>query len=277
MPAMADALTRLPDRSVLALTGPDTIALLERLVTHNTADWPAGEARYGALLTPQGKVIADYIALRTEDGVLLDVAAGALPDLEKRLKLFRLRADVAVAAADDIAVYVTPSREGSFSDPRCNALPQRLLAAPGLDAPGDPAAYDALRVAHAVPEWGRDFTAAEVFPSDINMDRMSGVDLKKGCFVGQEVVSRMHRRGNIRRRTLALEAAGAAPGDTVEAGAPLGDINSAADGRALARLRIDRLAKALASDQAITVSGAPANLHLPDWLSAEMDAMLADG
>ena len=86
----------LPHRSVLALTGPDTLALLERLVTCNTTGWTPGEARYGALLTPQGKIIADFLALRTEDGVLLDVHTDALGDLAKRLKLFRLRAKVEI-------------------------------------------------------------------------------------------------------------------------------------------------------------------------------------
>ncbi|MEM7767015.1 MAG: folate-binding protein [Pseudomonadota bacterium] len=303
---MATPYTYLPDRAVLALTGPDTIALLERLVTHSTANWTPGENRYGALLTPQGKIIADYLALRTALGVLLDVASNALADLHKRLTLFRLRADVTLTPRDDLFVIAgtDPADHGPrpisgtahvLVDPRY--LGGRLRAFATQDEwqgwhGGHPAEstrplpdYHADRIANAVGEWGSDFAAAQVFPADINMDKMTGVDLQKGCFVGQEVVSRMHRRGNIRRRTVALTSTGSGsgtgsgidltPGTPIQAETPIGEITSVEGPRALARIRIDRLARA--DSNALTVNGAPVQLHIPDWLAAEMAALSADG
>jgi len=288
---MATPYAYLPQRAVLSLTGPDTLALLERLVTHNTSGWSPGETRYGALLTPQGKVIADYLGLRTAEGVLLDVAREALEDLARRLTLFRLRADVEIAPRPDLFVLagLEPAPEGPrpvsgaahvLLDPRYRGGRLRALANEAEWSSwhgGHPAEvsrplpdYHEDRIRHAVAEWGTDFTAAEVFPSDINMDRMGGVDLKKGCFVGQEVVSRMHRRGNVRRRTVAIEAEGGdlAPGLALEAETPVGEITSVEGRRAIARVRTDRLARA--GVDGVTVGGRPVHLTLPDWLCEEM-------
>ena len=264
----------LPDRSVLVLDGPDTIALLERLVTNNTKAWETGEARYGALLTPQGKIIADFIAHRTDTGAHLDVATHAVGDLSNRLKLFRLRAKVEIDCIGKLAVAIDDSAP---ADPRSADLPGRLIveigSAPDLSA----ADWDAIRIPAGVAEWGRDYTGAEVFPWEINMDRMNGVDLKKGCFVGQEVVSRTHRKGKIRKRTVVIEGANLQPGSDVMATTSLGTITSATPTHALARLRIDRLAKAEADDVSLSVDEKPVRLIKPDWLAIEMAASLPDG
>ena len=230
--------TLLP-RAIVSLTGPETITLLERLVTNRTDDWAAGEERYGALLTPQGKVIADYQALRTADGVDLNVDQGIAEAFAKRLKMFRLRADVAIDVSENAAALFET---------------------------------DAARIKAGRPLQGVDFDTAQVFPAEINMDQLGGVALNKGCFVGQEVVSRMHRRGNIRKRTVALQVEGAAHGDTVMADAPLGEITSTADGLALARLRIDRLAAAEVAGTLIHVNEKPVTFEKPDWLQGEIAA-----
>lgn len=266
---------RLPARAVIALDGPDTLALLERLVTHNTQDWDEGETRYGALLTPQGKILADYLALRTGSGVLIDVAAEAAEDLAKRLKLFRLRAEVEITPRDDLAIAIDPTGQ---ADPRSDTLPRRAilpLSATTGDASED---WRKARLAAGIAEFGEDFTSAEVFPSDVNMDQLGGVDLKKGCFVGQEVVSRMHRRGNVRRRSAAMSGEGVAPGASVTAGgSTLGEITSAHDQRGLARIRIDRLAKARAQESDLLAGDEAAELNCPAWLEAEIAAQLSDG
>jgi hypothetical protein len=263
----------LPNRKILSLSGPDTITLLERLVTNHTSNWGPGEARYGALLTPQGKVIADFIALRVEDGVWLDVAESAAADLEKRLKMFRLRSDVVIAPRDDLFVAITQDgTPGQFADPRHPDLPGRTISAHKPDETCE--GYAEARMALGVPEQGADFASAEVFPADINMDHLNGVDLKKGCFVGQEVVSRMHRRGNIRRRTIALTGTGLVPGDTLMATSPLGEVTSVSGARALARVRIDRFARAEADGQAIHVNDNPVKIAKQDWLVSEMAASL---
>lgn len=265
----------LPYRAVLSLSGPDTIALLERLVTNTTTEWATGEARYGALLTPQGKIIADFIALRTDDGVVMDVHESALEDFTKRLKLFRLRADVAIEAQPESAVFLD---DEGVPDPRSDALPARRIAARDSEAHEDNTAYHTARIGAGVPEFGFDFAGSEVFPSDVNMDRLDGVDYSKGCFVGQEVVSRMYRRGKIRKRTLAVSGEGLAPGEALMAGAAsIGEVTSVSGGQGLARLRTDRLAKARATGEPLTVDDAPVSLSLPDWLEAEITAQLADG
>ncbi len=266
---------RLPARTIIALEGPDTLALLERLVTNNTHDWAGGEARYGALLTPQGKLVADYLALRTGSGVLIDVAAAGAEDLARRLKLFRLRAEVEITPRDDLAIALDPAGHG---DPRSDDLPARTILPAGETAGDASADWRKVRLAAGIAEFGEDFTSAEVFPSDINMDQLGGVDLKKGCFVGQEVVSRMHRRGNVRRRTMAISGEGVAPGASVTAGgSTLGEITSAQDNRGLARIRIDRLAKARAQEIALEAGGVVAELQLPAWLEEEVAAQMPDG
>ena len=262
---------RLPDRAILSLTGPDTLALLERTVTHTVGSWDEGKARYGALLTPQGKIIADYIAHRTAHGVSIDVHQDAADDLLKRLKMFRLRS--AVEIVRDEALVSAINVEG-VPDPRSASLPRRSIAKPGEAADPLPR-WDALAIAAGVPEWGRDYRAAEVFPTDINMDLFGGIDYKKGCFVGQEVASRMKRKGLIRKRTVRLRGTGLEAGAEVRAGESLiGTITSAVGDEALALLRTDRFAKSLNDKQPVTVNGAPAEIDAAPWLIAEVKAHL---
>jgi folate-binding protein YgfZ len=262
---------RLPDRAIISLTGPDTLALLERTVTHTVADWAAGTARYGALLTPQGKVIADYIAHRSADGVRIDVHEEAADDLVKRLKMFRLRAAVEIARDDALVSAIDVN---GTPDPRSGKLPGRSIVAAGEAAEPLPR-WDALAIAAGVPEWGRDYRAAEVFPTDINMDLMNGVDYRKGCFVGQEVASRMKRKGLIRKRTVRVRGAALAAGAEVRAGAGLiGTVTSAAGSDGLALIRTDRFAKSIMAKEAVTVNGAPAEIEGAPWLIAEVKAHL---
>jgi len=167
------------------------MALLERLVTNATTEWQTGETRYGALLTPQGKIIADFLALRVEDGVWLDVAKDHAADLAKRLKMFRLRSAVEIHVREDLSVYAglsagadlpsaMPELVQSCSDPRFPDGRLRLMTADrDLAATGTLPQYHADRIAHAVPEQGTDFGAAEVFPSDINMDLLGGVAFRR--------------------------------------------------------------------------------------------------
>jgi len=265
---------RLPQRTLIRLSGPDTLALLERTVTNRVQDWAAGEARYGALLTPQGKIISDYTALKTDDGVLLDVHEDAAENLMKRLKMFRLRAAVEIGVDETLAPVI---REDAPADPRSPALPGRVympVAEAGERLAG--ADWRARAIAAGVPEWGADYRAAEVFPTDINMDVMGGVDYRKGCFVGQEVASRMKRRGKIRKRTLPVEGEALEAGADILASAPIGTVTSVAGGIGLALVRTDRLAKALAEGAALTCSGAPVTFDLPEWAQAEIKALASE-
>ena len=262
----------LPNRAIIRLTGPDMLHLLGRTVTHSVDNWQTGEMRYGALLTPQGKGIADYLAMLALENIYIDVHAEAADDLEKRLKMFRMRNDVAIDRLTGDVVT-----EGSWIDVRSPQLPHRAITPVGVSGIDMPAGeWHAARIAAGVPEWGADYRAAEVFPTDINMDMMHGIDYKKGCFVGQEVASRMKRKGKIRKRTVKVS------GETLEAGmdilaeAPIGTVTSVAGTNGLALIRTDRLAKAEQDGKSFTCSGAPVSFDLTDWQRAEIDAHLAE-
>ncbi len=225
------------------------------------------KVRYGGLLTPQGKIIADYLATRTADGVLLDVHEDAIEDLTRRLKMFRLRSDVKIEPRDDLQVQQS---EAGPPDPRSDALPRRFLMPGGADSISE--SYHDLRIAAGVPEWGSDYRNAEVFPTDVNMDVMNGIDYKKGCFVGQEVASRMMRRGKIRKRTVLVKGENLSAGDAVMVGErPAGTITSSAGPLALALIRIDRAAGKL-----LTVNNQSVMIQSPEWLQSEFAEVLAD-
>lgn len=259
----------LADRAIISVSGADAELFLNGILTASTLELQDNAFRYGALLTPQGKVIADALITRHDDAILLDCAASAAPALVKRLTLMKLRAAVVIGPRDDLGVTVF---DGA-ADPRSPLAPRRSIDA---RRPGDdPAPYHGARIAAGLAEQGADFAGDDVFPADINMDLLNGVDFKKGCFVGQEVASRMKRRGTARRRTLkASVLAGAQPGTPVLAGDfEIGMLTSISGGAALARVRIDRLAEAEAKGEILTAAGAPVAFHHPDWLAGELAAL----
>ncbi|KCZ55040.1 hypothetical protein HY29_02185 [Hyphomonas beringensis] len=262
----------LPNRAIIRLTGPDMLHLLGRTVTHSVDNWNTGEMRYGALLTPQGKVIADYLAMLSLENIYIDVHADAADDLEKRLKMFRMRNDVAIDRLEDDVVT-----EGSWVDVRSPALPHRAITPTGMAAePMTEEDWNAARIAAGVPEWGADYRGAEVFPTDINMDMMNGIDYKKGCFVGQEVASRMKRKGKIRKRTVKISGSKLEAGADILADAPVGSITSVSGNIGLALIRTDRLAKAEQDGKTFTCNDAPVTFDLTDWQRAEVDAHLTE-
>lgn len=262
--------SRIPHRRLLSLIGPDAISLLERTVTNTVTDWPVGEQRYGALLTPQGKVIADFIAHATDpNSFLLDVHEDALNDLVKRLKMFRVRAFVEIEPELNFAVVHDPDTP---PDPRSPLLPGRKIV---LDEDaGEPMKdWDEKCIASGVPEWGRDYRAAEVFPTDINMDVFNGIDYKKGCFVGQEVASRMKRKGSIRKRTLVVEGDCIAKGTDITARSIIGTVTSVEGNKGLAVMRLDRLAKSEVEGQALMCGDAEVSLNMDasPWVEEEIE------
>lgn len=263
---------RFPNRSILRLSGPDMFALLERTVTHTVENWQDNEMRFGALLTPQGKIIAEYLALYRDGEMLLDCHESVIEDLAKRLKLFRLRADVTIEVAKEMA-----SVTGDLADPRSTALPARNIV-PSGQVEGDLADWHALRIAAGAPEQGSDFGNAEVFPTDVNMDRLGGIDYKKGCFVGQEVASRMKRKTTIRKRTFVLNCTKLHASDEVRCGGLIGEITSAEGELGLALIRLDRLTANLAKGEALTINDVPATLSLEDdsWQSQELSEFQAN-
>ena len=266
----------LPDRAVVAVSGPDALPFLQGILTCNVETLPEGEARLGALLTPQGKIQFDFLVSRSDDGFRLDVAAERVPDLVKQLGLYRLRAKVTMAADPTLGVAAawdgaeTAAETVRVRDGRLPALGERLYFAAGaFSADATEADYHAHRIGLGVPEGGRDFALSEAFPHEALMDQLGGVDFKKGCYVGQEVVSRMQHRGTARTRILPIvyrDGPAPEPGTEVTAGArSLGVTGSRAGERGLATIRLDRLGDALAAGEPVRAGGTVAGVMKPDF------------
>lgn len=263
-------LTTLPDRAVIAVTGADSHTFLQRVLTQGPEGVATGAAMFSALLTPQGKVLADlFIFDDGEGGLLFDVPASEADALLKRFTLYRMRADARIEAREDLSVIaaagelVEELRTVALSaapDPRNAQIGWRGIAPAGGPAT-DLSAYHLARIKAGAPDMGGDYGPGDVFSTDVNHDRLSGINYKKGCFVGQEVASRMHRKGGVRKRTVRLKADGMNAGDEVKIGETvLGQITSTADDHALARLRVDRLAEGLDAGGAVSVNDAPVTL-----------------
>jgi len=234
------------DRAVIEIAGPDAVSFLNGLITQQVE--PGRGPAFAALLTPQGKIVSEMIVHPDEAGRLyLDIAEAGADDLLKRLSLYKLRANVDVI--DRRGALAVALGEGS-PDPRSPDLPARAVMEGAGGAP-DPG-YDAARITAGVGELFKDYEPAELFPAHACMDWHGGVNLKKGCFIGQEVVSRMHRRGSIRKRMLPVRIEGGAPGfgaSVTAGGKTLGDIRTSHGETAIALLRIDRLDAADASPE----------------------------
>jgi hypothetical protein len=276
----------LPDRGVVKVSGDDARDFLNGLVTTDVTLLRPGLGRFGALLTPQGKITADFLITEAPSGhgggFLIDVPRALAQGLADKLGFYRLRARVAVEnLSDSLGVLAAWDGEPAikpdlaFTDPRHGALGWRILvpvelAQKAVDLIGaemlDSSAYDAHRIASGVPRGGLDFSYGDAFPHETNMDRLHGVDFDKGCYVGQEVVSRMQHRGTARTRTVRIIVDGAAPepGAVLLAGdKPVGTMGSASGDHGLALIRTDRAAAALDAGIALTAGGIAIRLAEP--------------
>jgi hypothetical protein len=280
----------LSDRGVVKVVGEDARNFLNGLVTTDVTLLRPNLGRFGALLTPQGKIMVDFLVTEAPTGhgggFLIDCPRALAQGLADKLGFYKLRAKVSienlsdnlgVLAAWDGDLSVKPDL--AFADPRNELLGWRILI-PGELAPKvadligadlvDPKAYDAHRIASSVPRGGLDFAYGDAFPHDTNMDRLHGVDFDKGCYVGQEVVSRMQHRGTARTRMIRVMLDGGAPepGAAIVAGdKPVGTMGSTAGHNGLALLRVDRVADALAEGIPLTAGGLAIRLAEPNDLS----------
>jgi folate-binding protein YgfZ len=268
----------LPDRGVVKVLGEDARSFLNGLVTTDVTELKPGFGRFGALLTPQGKIIVDFLITEVPaghgGGFLIDCPRALAPALAQKLGFYKLRAKVAVENLSDslgvIAAWGGEPRatpDLSFTDPRKAELGLRIFAPEELaqkvaDLIGadlaDSDAYEAHRIALGVPRGGLDFSYGDAFPHETNMDRLAGVDFDKGCYVGQEVVSRMQHRGTARTRTVRVRLDGPRPeaGATILAGdKPVGTMGSAVGENGLALIRTDRVSDALNSGLPLTAGG----------------------
>ncbi|MBI3699307.1 MAG: folate-binding protein YgfZ [Afipia sp.] len=276
----------LPDRGVIKVSGDDARRFLDGIVTTNVNLVRPGLARFGALLTPQGKIVADFLITEASGGqgggFLLDCAKALSKPLADRFGIYKLRAKVGVENLSD-ALGVLAVWDGepamkpdlAFADPRNEKLGWRILVPEDLAQKAaaaigaelvESSIYESHRIACGVPRGGMDFIYNDAFPHEANMDRLHGVDFEKGCYVGQEVVSRMEHRGTARTRIIKIRVDGSAPeiGATIVAGEkPVGVMGSSANGIGLALLRIDRVGDALDANLPLSAGGIPLSVADP--------------
>jgi hypothetical protein len=273
------------DRAVIKVIGDDARKFLHGLITADMLALTPGTARFCALLTPQGKIIADFFVAEAPPadggGFFLDVPRALGATLFDKLNLYKLRAKVLIEDLAEIlgvlAVWDgTPAAKYglTYADPRLPALGARLMIPPhrAADAAREIGAslvatedYEAHRIGLGVPRGGVDFAYGDAFPHEADMDQLGGIDFAKGCYVGQEVVSRIEHRGIARTRAVPIRYDGGTPenGVAITAGErQVGTMGSAARGRGIALLRLDRVAEAT---EPLTAGGVPIHLVKPDW------------
>lgn len=272
----------LDDRAVLRVSGADAKSFLQGLVTNDVARLAPAQAVYAALLTAQGKIITDFIALTDGVDILVDVAALQAEDLAARLRKFKLRAKVTVGEVNDSLAVISaleapPAGAGAIAasaDPRLAELGWRWIverqALASIDVEPEPhATYDRHRIECGVPDSIMDLRPETFFPLDCNFEELHGVDFNKGCYVGQELTARMKHRATARRRILPVAAAAALPahGTPLRLGeAVVGEMLGSQGPRGLASLRLDRLGEATSvttdDGQAIQVGRPPYTLAI---------------
>ncbi|MBY5588964.1 folate-binding protein YgfZ [Rhizobium leguminosarum] len=268
----------LKDRSLLFVSGAEAQSFLQNLITTDIIALGADEARPGALLTPQGKILFDFMIWQDGDGYMIETDAGQRDSMLKRLTMYKLRAAVTLAPSTEEGVTVSWGEDAEDSqgvrgsqgarDSRFAKAGVTLTHRPGKHGDSAEALYDALRISHGIVTSGSDFALQDAFPHDVLMDFNGGLSFRKGCYVGQEVVSRMQHRGTARRRVVTVSAATDLPGTGTEitaAGKPVGTLGSVDGGNGLAIVRIDRAGAAMAAGTPLLAGDTPVSLVLPAW------------
>jgi folate-binding protein YgfZ len=271
----------LADRGVIKVAGADATTFLHKLVTNSVQNIAPGESRFSGLLTPQGKLLFDFIVVPLpegpETGYYFDCVKEQAADLVKRVNFHKMRAKITVedvSASLGVAAFwggEAPSGiEGTvYKDMRSPDMGYRVIAAPEVLAKlAEPqeAAYEAHRVAQGVPKGGLDYVYGDTFVHDVNLDFQNGVDFKKGCYVGQEVVARVHFRKSARKRIVKVHFDGPVPasGTQIMAGeVAIGQIGSIAGSDGLATLRLDRLEEAKTAGTAVKAGDATVEAIVP--------------
>ncbi len=281
---------RLEDRAFVAVSGPDAEHFLQNILTVDLDGLGSGETRPGALLTPQGKILFDFLIARNGgDGFLLECRAATGDDFLRRLMLYRLRAKVDISKRDEGTVALWWGSGGTSSETEPEGLPSDSRAPDGAlrdrrfplvavfrsheeggSQPTGTEAWRALRIEHGVAESGEDYALNDAFPHDVLLDQLGGVGFAKGCYVGQEVVSRMQHRGTARRRVLIVSAADRLPRSGTEilaGGRALGTLGSVCGAKGLAILRIDRVKQAIDEGVEIKAANVPVQATIPAFAS----------
>ena len=262
----------LQSRRFIRISGPDAEPFLQNLITTDLSSLAAGEARPGALLTPQGKILFDFMVSREGDAILLETEAGQQEALARRLTMYKLRAPVDIQSPPGEGVTVLWGDETTLAgveDVRFSKAGIRLVRVAG-PVDGDPVQgdYDLLRVRAGVAASGLDYALQDAFPHDVLMDLNGGLSFRKGCYVGQEVVSRMQHRGTARRRLVHIEAKEALPPSGTEittGGKPVGTLGTVSGRFGLAIVRTDRVGAAIAAKTPMLAGNIAVAAELPAW------------
>jgi folate-binding protein YgfZ len=281
----------LADRGVVAISGEAARAFLQALITNDIQRVSPTCAIYAALLTPQGKFLHDFFIIEHKDRLLLDCKLDRIPDLIKRLIMYRLRAKVDIADESgkwEVGVMLAGDEAGepqpagtaktrfdgvSYTDPRHAGMGERTIRLIDADDsfPTDTvqleknrATYDALRISLGIPDTGRDLMAEKSMPLESGFDELHGVDFEKGCYVGQEVTTRMKHRNLVKKRLFPVLIDGeTAPGAVIKCGdVEAGELRSAIKGRGIALLRLDLVAKG-----GLNADGVAITPEKPDWVN----------
>ena len=279
----------LPDRGVVRVAGPEAEKFLNGTITADLDMLTRQAAVHSALLTPQGKMLFEFFVTKAPDGgFLLETGRDQADGLVSRLKMYMLRTKVEaenVSGAFEVAaawggVPAANDRLIVYEDPRLAEMGYRVLAPVPAGFAADVGdvewvaaeAYHAHRIDLGVPEAGKDFPIGDTFPHEADLDLLNGVSFEKGCFIGQEVVSRMKHRGSVRKRVVPVEAeAPLRSGAPIMVGdAEIGSIGSVAGARGLALIRLDRAAEASAKGQALLADGIAVTLRKPKWATFEV-------
>lgn len=274
------SIAELSDRGVIKIHGSDAHKLLQDIVTNDITKARDGRAIHAALLTPQGKILFDFFLIDRGDDLLLECARDVIPELLKRLTFYKLRADVTFEDISETnTVWASWGETSAFddnalayADPRAAGLGYRIVATSGSNPcetcnEATRNDYHAHRIGLGVPESGLDYLLGDTFPHEADYDQLHGVDFKKGCYVGQEVVSRMQHRGTARKRIVPVTGVkGLASGETITAGdATIGTLGSVSGDRGLAMIRLDRVEKAVEDGRTLTIGSAEIYLRQPEW------------
>lgn len=283
-------IAHLSDRALVRIDGEVAVEFLQNLITCDVEKLAEGEANFGALLTPQGKILFDFFCVRTSTGFLFDIASTLQADFIKRMTFYKLRTPVEIAAHDfDFKVYAAWDSDKkpkmgdvdinighTYYDPRLAKMGIRMITS-RQNTNADIADYKQHRLMLGMPEGGADYAYGDTFPHDAMMDQFenegAGVAFTKGCYVGQEVVSRMQHRGTARRRIVMISADQGIPqaGSSIEANSKsIGTTGSSQSNSGLAMVRIDRLASAMENGDEVTSEGLVLQNRLPEWTSLSL-------
>ncbi|AQT46968.1 YgfZ/GcvT domain-containing protein [Bartonella choladocola] len=281
----------LENHRLLTVTGDDRTHFLERLITTDVEKIGVGELLPGALLSPQGKVLFDFLIGRSDTAYLIDISASLADNFMKRLNLYRMRSKVEINESPESVIRIfwqkdsaTSESDSSFVDKRFPPQ-EKVIRTYGKKLPARPFSqtasdqWDLLRIKYGIAESGKDFNVGDVFPHDINFDETGAISYKKGCYIGQEVVSRMHHRGTIRRRMLVVEGKDNLPNaGSIECdGKTIGNLGTVIGNHASAIVRIDKVKAGIDKHIPFFVENVPVTLTIAPNMNYSFPDEVSEG